>query len=85
MRPHPPAPRPFHETVSAHVRGAITRAVKETGEWHGTRRGIKLEFKRSSQPTLEGLTLEWRARVGKIWHQGKAGNVWDALQEIGKL
>ena len=46
------------------------------------RKGVHIEITLSRQPNLGGNRIKWRARIQKIWKQGKAGTVFDAIEEI---
>lgn len=64
------------------ARGQITHQVIESGEWKGTRKGIMMRFHLSKQPSLTGNRIAWHARINKIWTKGKAGTVWEAVEQI---
>lgn len=70
--------------ITSALRGTISRAIREAGSWNGRRAGVRMQFALSAQPDLEGNRIEWRARIGKQWQQGKSGTVFDAVRDIEK-
>jgi hypothetical protein len=68
--------------VSPRTRGRILREILKGRDVQATGRGIEMHFTLSSQPTLDDKRIEWRARIRRHWYRGKAGSVFDALQEI---
>lgn len=72
--------------VTHHTRAAIMRHLFQGEGTHTlTRHGVKMTFTLTAQPTLDGQRIEWRARIGKTWEQGKAGTVTDAIREIERI
>lgn len=67
------------------ARGQVTHQVVNLGKWHGTRKGIAMQFELSKQPSLTGNRIAWRARSNKIWQRGKAGTVWEAIEQIERM
>jgi len=70
------------DLVSPRTRGRILREIMKGREVQATGRGIEMHFTLSAQPNFENQRVEWRARIRRHWYHGKAGSVFDALQEI---
>lgn len=70
------------DLVSSRTRGRIVHAIMAGRPAQATRRGIEMHFEVSDQPTLEGDRIAWRARIRRHWYSGKAGTVFDAIDQI---
>ena len=70
------------DILTPHTRGLIVRALKQEGEWRGTRGPLRLVFRLSDQPTLNQERIEWRAKIAGRWYSGIAATVTEAEQEI---
>ncbi len=71
--------RPVH-LIGNQLRGVMVRAVVNLGHWHGTRRGVKIELALLREPPRN--VIAWRARIRKVWKQGKAESVYKAIDAI---
>jgi len=74
--------RPVH-LIGNQLRGVMVHAIAQLGQWHGTRRGIKIELAldRSSPRSR----VQWRARIRKEWKQGNAESVYAAIAAIEEI
>ena len=41
-----------------------------------------MKFTLSRQADLEGRRIVWKARIAGVWEHGKAGTLWDAIEQI---
>jgi hypothetical protein len=74
---------PFPRSLfTAHLRAAILAELGRVGVSKHTRKGIKVEFRLSSTPKIQESRIQWKARIRGVWHEGAAGNVFDAAQDI---
>lgn len=71
------------ELMTPHTRSLIYRSCHSPGDkWKGTRRGVKVEIMYSSQPTLEGERVTWRARINREWRAGASQSIREAIETI---
>jgi hypothetical protein len=68
--------------ITGRLRSLMHRKLKKSGEWRGTRSGVKIKLRLLAQLTLDGEAIAWEARFGREWQQGKASDVFAAVLQI---
>ena len=72
------------DRFTPHTVSLVIRSLQDTGEWRGTRAGVRLRLKLSDQLHIEGKRVLWCVWIPKNWKDrktGRADTVKRALEE----